>query len=179
MDNICFGKELDSLFSNLFRGRLLNTSALIMRDELTGLASAWGVVTLETQQLPQPSLCPVLLAWPLQPPREPGMSGRATQSRRIVGLTSFPSPGDTMGKCGRGALSTFWVWSRELLEAAEITDSPGTWPSLALAFALSHKVGLSRLCCLCWEQFPPATCLLCSFSRDRASASCLKEMGDC
>lgn len=62
-DNICFGKEPDSLFSNLFRGRLSNTSALIMRDELTGLASAWAGVTLEAQQRPH-SLPSAPSCWP-------------------------------------------------------------------------------------------------------------------
>lgn len=39
-DNICLGKEADSLFPNLFRGRLSNRRALILRAELPGLASA-------------------------------------------------------------------------------------------------------------------------------------------
>lgn len=99
MDNICFGKEPDSLFSNLFRGRLLNTSALIMRGELTGLASAWGGVTFETQQLLQPSLFPGP-AGLASAPSQGARHVRQSSPEQIVGLTSFPSPGNIMAKCG-------------------------------------------------------------------------------
>lgn len=169
-------KNVNSLFSNLFRGRLWSTSALIMRNELTGLAFAWGGVTFETEQPPQPSLCPVLLSWSLHPPREPGMPGRAAQSRRINSRINFsPAPGTRWQNVDMGALSTFWVWRREAAEAgSQIPQGLGP-PWHWLAFALSRMVGLSRLCCL----FLPATCPPCSFSRDRAPATCLKEMEGC
>lgn len=127
-----------------------------------------------TQQPPQsssaqshwPDLCTLL--------GSQALPGRAAQSREIIRLLLSPAserPKGALGTLGVLCAHSGSEWRSCWRGLRGITGSPGTWPSLALAFALSHMVGLSRLYCLHWEQFLPATCSPCSLSKNRESPS--------
>lgn len=126
-DSICFGKESNTLFSiySLFYLEikvikhfyfylllLLFIQGQVVRHKcLPGLASVSGGVPLETQQLPQPSSAPSCRPGLYTLPGSQALPGRAAQSRRLIGLTSFSSfrkaqgcPGDPSKNADLGAL---------------------------------------------------------------------------